>query len=155
MNANQPLIIFASATQFYVYLALCLNSVLNVKVLVGTFNLGPCAGIICSCEIVTDFRFQLQKPDGEAETINSLHSLFRRSQFNRIKIKRDAENYTKLCLESFLSVRFPAISCHSTFDKQFAKLQMQKSIILQFASQQLSGNNCSSLHGKISTNFMK
>ena len=99
-----------------------------MKVLLGTLKLEKALVQAFSVVVKSSRTFvcssRNQKPDGEAETINSLHSLFRRSQFNRIKIKRDAENYTKLCLESFLSVRFPAISCHSTFDKQFAKLQM-------------------------------
>ena len=50
--------------QFQVYLpclAWCLNSVLNVKALVGTFSLGPKSsrGLLYDCEIVTNLRYEL------------------------------------------------------------------------------------------------
>ena len=54
--------------QFQVYLpclgsclAWCLNSVLNVKALVGAFSLGPKSsrGLLYDCEIVTNLRYEL------------------------------------------------------------------------------------------------
>ena len=61
--------IFALASRFHVYLpclgtclAKCLNSVLNVKAVVGTFNLEkalPIVGAFSDCDIFAKVRLQL------------------------------------------------------------------------------------------------